>query len=387
MDKKIKVAFIHNIISPYRVPLFEKLASNPKMDLDVYFCSKTHKERKWKILDSNKYNYEILKGVTVSCLNINYRINPTIILKLIRGKYDVVIICGNKDFTTQAAFIAAKITGIKVILWSEGIESARSLLGKVIEPITKYVVKKAEAIVVPGVMSKNFHVNLGAEPQKIFIAWDSIDNEKYFKKSPNFIKNKKPLKKALGLQNKKIILYVGQLIERKGLLYLIEAYQKLRGVRNDICLVVVGSGSMKDKLENICKDRGLKDVHFMGWVSEEEKIKYYYISDLFVLPTLKDVWGLVANEAMACGLPIIATKAAGCSADMIISGENGFIVEEANTEQLYLAMKKILSNEKLAKRMGRKSLEMIKNKFTIESMADSFANAIKFSMQKKMDYD
>jgi len=380
--KRYKVALIHNIISPYRVPFFEKLANHPFIDLSVYFCAKTHKHRMWDIQQSNKYKYKILSGVTLEFAGIQYHINPSIILKLIGGDYDIIIINGAMNFTMQISFIISRLLKIPIILWSEGIESSQSLVRKIIDPIIKYVIRKVDAIVVPGTKSRDFHITQGANPRKIFIAPNIIDNEFFIKQSAKFRKDRKKIKKNLAIQNKKIILYVGQLIKRKGVKYLIDAYEKLKKDKKDICLIIVGDGPEKNELEQ--RSKRTEDIYFMGWVSEEEKIKYYSISDLFILPTLQDVWGLVINEAMCLGLPVISTYTAGASFDLIMQGKNGFVVEEANTEQLHLAMKKILSDEKLAKRMGKKSLEIIKNKFTIDNMVEGFVKAIEYAKHKQV---
>lgn len=130
----------------------------------------------------------------------------------------------------------------------------------------------------------------------------------------------------------------------------------------------------------MCIENNIKDVYFKGWVSEEMKYIYYSTSDLFVLPTLDDVWGLVINEAMCCGLPVISTKAAGASWDMIIPEENGYVVEPSNLDQLYLAMKNIMEDKFLRDKMGKKSLEIVKTKFNIANMINGFVSAIEYSL-------
>lgn len=377
MGKKYKVAFIHNIVSPYRIPLFEGLSNHPSIDLFVYFCAKTHKHRKWEILESNEFNYEILPGFTLEFSGITYHINPSIVSRLINGKYDVVILSGNPDFTTHIAFLTCKLLKIPFIWWSEGIENSQSFLGKVISPLTKYIIRSSASIVVPGILAKKFHMKLGATSEKIFLAPNIVDNDLFIKKSLAFKQNIASIKQELNLPNKKIILYVGRLVEPKGLLYLLESYKKLKMKCNDICLVFVGDGSLKEMLENLCTEENINDVIFTGWLSDE-RIKYYSVADIFVLPTLRDVWGLVINEAMCCGLPVVSTKAAGASWDMIIPGKNGYVVESANSEQLYSSIRTIIFNESLARKMGEKSLEIVKNKHSLDNMIDGFVSAIKY---------
>lgn len=377
--KEYKVALIHNIISPYRIPLFEGLSEHPSIDLSVYFCAKTHGIRKWDILESKKFNYEVLSGVALEFYGITYHFNPSVISKLLHGKYDVVIIGGCADFTTQTAFFTSKILKIPVILWSEGIESAQSFLGKVIHPLTKHIVKNVDAMVVPGTMSRDFHVKMGAIPEKIFVAPNIVDNNIFIEKSLKIKCDKEIFMQKFNISNKKIILFIGQLIERKGVEYLIDAYKILKDEYDEVCLVIIGDGDLINQLEESCANKQIKDVHFTGWVSEEDKIAYYSIADLFVLPTRRDVWGLVINEAMCCGLPVISTKAAGCAVDMIKPCKNGFIVDVDDVDQLYSAMKEIILNDELAKNMGEKSLEIIKNEYTLKNMVNGFVSAITYA--------
>lgn len=380
--EKYKVALIHNIISPYRVPLFEGLSNHPSIDLFVYFCAKTQKKRRWDVLENKNYRYEVLPGISLESSCITFHINPSIISRLIKEKYDAVIISGNPDFTTFLSFLTCRMFNIPIIWWSEGIESAQSSLGKLISPVIKHIVRNVDSVVVPGSLSRDFQVKIGSSYDKIFLAPNIVDNDMYIEKSLELKRNKAELKQKLGLNYSTIILYVGQLIERKGVDYLIDAYKYLKNEFEDLCLVIIGDGNVKNNLEFICNQNGINDVHFKGWVSEEEKHIYYSISDVFVLPTLSDVWGLVINEAMCFGLPVVSTKAAGASWDMIISGKNGYVVEPANSEQLYSSIRTILLDKDLARKMGEKSLEIIKSEYTLRSMVNGFISAVKYSLRR-----
>lgn len=385
--KKYKVAWIQNMIAPYTRPFFERLSQHPSVDLFAYFCAKTHKERKWGILKSDKFNYTVLPGVTVESWGVIYHINPAIIPKLLKGKYDVIVIGDCTNFTTQAAFITSKLLKTPVILhsetvksvqWFEGIKGVQWLLVKAINPLRRYIIRRVNAIVVSGTMCRDFHLEQGAQAEKIFIAPDALDNELFILQSSGLKKEKEKLKQQLGINSKRVILYVGQLITRKGVRYLIEAYGELKKDYKDVCLMLVGDGPLRIELEESCAKHRIKDVHFLGNKSYEELPKYYSMADIFVLPTLEDIWGLVVNEAMACGLPVITTKAAGCAVDLIVPGGNGFIVDEADAGQLCSAMRKIISDETLARKMGKKSLEMVNNRWNIDENVNGVVSAIEY---------
>jgi glycosyltransferase involved in cell wall biosynthesis len=104
-------------------------------------------------------------------------------------------------------------------------------------------------------------------------------------------------------------------------------------------------------------------------------VKLFSAADVFVLPTLQDLWGFVINEAMACGLPVISTKNSQAAIEMIHPGENGFVVSKLDEEELYSAMKKLVNSGKLES-MGKKSIEIVTAEFDPSLMKQRFIEAI-----------
>ncbi|HII84309.1 MAG TPA: glycosyltransferase family 4 protein [Methanobacterium subterraneum] len=379
--KKVKVALIHNIISPYRHPIFEALSQEQSLDLHVYFCSETHGNRKWPVQRSEKYKNEILKGITIPVSKVMYyHINPIIISVLKKEKFDIVIIGGSTDFTNQLSFMISKILKTPIILWTEGIANTESTLGKIISPIKKYIIRNTNAIIVPGTKSRDFHISLGADPKKIFISPNVVNNEYFIEQSKFYRQNKEFHKAKIGLSNKQIILFVGRLISIKGLEYLLNAFKILKCDKNSVALVIIGDGVLENKLKSICIEENIEDVYFTGWL-DDDKIMYYGISDVFVLPSLKDLCPLVINEAMCSGLPVISTKNIGCAVDMISNGKNGFLVDKQDVQQLYESLIEILNND--PDMMGGYSLKIIKKYYSINNVVEGFMSAIEFSLENQ----
>ena len=352
---KIKVALIHNIVSPYRIPVFEGLSDHPLIDLTVFYCAKTHKMRQWDIIHSDKYRYRFLSGFTIEFGEFAYHINFDIIPIIVQKKYDVIIIGGSSDFTTQAAFFLSKLVNIPIILWSEGIRSPEGRLGRIAGPLFHYIIQHADAIIVPGTVSEKYQIKTGAAQDSIFIAPNIVDNNYYINQSILFKKEKEQIKKEMKIESTKVIVFVGQLIQRKGVTCLIRAFNTIHELTSDTILLIVGDGPLKSELQDLCRVSKNQNVFFTGWIDETEKMKYYSIADVFVLPTLFDVWGLVINEAMCCELPVVTTTAAGCAFDMVFNGENGFIVKPEDPDELAEAIHKILKDPIENDRMGKRS--------------------------------
>jgi glycosyltransferase involved in cell wall biosynthesis len=379
--EKINVILLHNINSPYRIPLFESLAKEKQLNFQVYYCAKTQKRHQWQISETDNYNYVVLKGFTLKlpcfscCINLE-------IFSLIKQKYDIIIISGCKDFTSIMAFIVSKIRKKPIIIWTEGIKTSESTLGKVFAPIFSYLIKKSDAVIVPGIKSKDYVLGYGCSENKIFLSPNIVDNDFYISEYNKIKKMAIDHKIKYNIYEKKVILYVGQLIRRKGLDHLIESISLLNEDFDNVYLIIVGEGTYRKKLEEKCKKNNVQNVLFTGWINDREKIIFYSLADVFILPTLEDVWGLVINEAMCCELPVITTKFAGCT-DMIEEGINGYVIDEVNSQELYISIKKIFSDEQLRNRMKINSLNILNKKFNLMNMTRGFVSSIKYSLKKE----
>jgi glycosyltransferase involved in cell wall biosynthesis len=269
-------------------------------------------------------------------------------------------------------------------LWSGSTINEPSLLRKISLPLVKFIIRHSDAFIAYGTRAKEYLEYLGASSEKVFIAYNTVDTDFFMQRCSQLKAPKSELKDKIGIKNKKVVLYVGQLIERKNVKTLIEAYSKLKD-KLDVALLIVGDGIQKNELKNLCIEDNINDVFFVGFKQREELPQYYAMSDLFVLPSLQEVWGLVLNEAMASGLPVITTNKVGASVDLIKDGENGYVVESGNTEQLYEVTKKILSDPELEERMGEKSKRIIEKRFTYENMVDGLRSALNLVHKNKTE--
>jgi len=362
--KKKKVAILHNIISPHVIPLFERLGKQKEIEAKVFFCSESEGNRIWDTDVGDKFTYKILPKFKIEIRGrdlFTYFINPTVIFELAKYNPDIVISAGWDLFSYQVALFYAKIFGKKFILWSGSTEHEPSWRRTLAIPLVKLMVAGSDAYIVYGTRAKEYLISLGAKPEKIFIAYNTTDINFFKNEVDKWREQKTKIKKELGIKTSKVVLYVGQLIERKGVKYLIEAFEKLKEEFKDVSLLIVGYGSLEDKLKSMIKRRKISDVIFAGGLEWRQTPKFYAVSDVLVMPSLEEVWGLVINEAMVAGLPVIGTSIAGASIDLIKPNENGFIIKPGSTEEIYQVLRTILKNESLIKRMSLNSLIFIKN--------------------------
>lgn len=351
----MKILFLTNIPSPYRVDFFNELGK--QWDLTVVFEGKTATDRNenWKNKDNFKFNTIFLKGIRIKadqflCLNV---------IKVLKKKWDKIVICGYSSPTTMLAIQYLKLKKIPFYIEVDGglIKQDSWLKYKV----KKHFISSAIGWFSSGKETTKYLVHYGADKNKIIeYPFTSLKGKDILKQVPTE-QEKLILRKELNLRENKIIVSVGQFIYRKGYDILIKAMQN---IDKSIGVYIIGDNPTQEYL-NLQKQFNLTNLHFIGFKTKEELKKYYMAADLFVLPTREDIWGLVINEAMAMGLPVITTDKCVAGLELVENEVNGYIIPTENSEILVKRINQIFNES--CKQIEMNSLNKIK-KYTIENM-------------------
>jgi len=371
---KAKVIVLTEIISPYRIPVFNEIAKRLTDQFMVLFMGKSEKRRHWKIYrEKIRFYYEVLPGILLrgKCSE-PYFFNPTILYKLLKCSPEIIIISGYSQPSSFLAMLYAKLFAKRLILWCESNKNDQRYNHPLKEAYKRWFVKNCAQYLVPGRASFEYLTLLGAEESKIYIAANAVDNDFFTDACAKNRESRQVFKQSKDYPEK-IILYVGRLIEEKGILDLLKAFQILSRDRQKIGLVLIGSGEGEERYKKFCKEQNIKNVFFAGFVHQDDLPAYYAAGDVFVLPTHSDAWGLVLNEAMASRLPVVCSDAAGAACDLIVNGENGYTYEKGNIAELTEALSKTLNSSKES--FGTKSYEIIQN-YSPEKCALGFLRAI-----------
>jgi glycosyltransferase involved in cell wall biosynthesis len=372
----MKVLFVIDYLWDYRLPLFQKLSrsGNIKFFLTNWKYAKNPADLNCRVIRSKaelvsallKEDWDVMIWGEAGSRKLTLNLMDGILCLLIsRVKRKPFIVWFGGWEVTQKDY------------WGGGIINALKRMGASF--IIPWLLKRSDAIVTYGNFHKNFYTTVfGINPHKIFIAPNSSiisSNKVDSEEQARFIRER------LGLEGKKVVLYVGRLEKRKNVDVLIKAFAQLK--RDDTSLLIIGDGKLRAYLERLCKELNLRNVHFLGRIERGELPPYYQLCDVFVYPTVHEPWGLAINEAMQFGKPVIATPGVAAAHDLIKQGVNGFIVPENDVQALAKAINTIISDEELAKRMGQKSREIIIQGFTYEHMAEGFEEAIRYCCYKK----
>jgi len=240
----------------------------------------------------------------------------------------------------------------------------------------RFVADRAKKIVALGSFQVNLLKKLDINENKITVVPEGVDFSKFKDKNDDLI-NK--LKEKYHTGTKKVLLTVGRLVPRKGHRNVILALKEIIKIYPQIVYIIIGSGPEQENLKKLVNNLKLNNhVIFAGFVSEEEKIAFYYLSDIFIMPnTIVDGdlegFGIVFAEANACGKPVIGGKSGGTS-DIIKDGFNGFLVNPENIDEIKDKILKLLKNDGLRNQMGQYGQNLVKTEFNYLNISKKILN-------------
>ncbi|HWI91661.1 MAG TPA: glycosyltransferase family 4 protein [Flavisolibacter sp.] len=365
--------FITNLCAPYRVGLFELLAKQYQMKC-LFFSSGEEKYYDGPSVTGD-FDGEYLNGFYILP---KVKINPKLVKILLFGNYSHIVQSVNGPMPLLLGFLIGKLRRKKIILWSSFWRHPSTLFHRFSFPVVKLLYRKSNAVVVYGTHVQKYLESLGIDSKKIFIGWQVQNNIKYLTEVSK--EQRQELANKLSIKDNRVILFVGRLVEVKGLHFLLDAFKKLDNPK--YTLLIIGTGP-----DEILIDKQCPNIIHLQKIPADQLYLYYNLADVFVLPSIttetsKENWGFVVNEAMCQRCAIITSDAVGAGVGGLVEeGRNGYVVPERNSNQLALALEKILSDDQLLYRMQQKSLEIIKE-WTYEKQASGFIQAINFANNK-----
>ena len=364
------------IIAPYRIPVFNVLASGAGLDLHVIFLAETDETlRQWRVYkDEICFSHQILPSWRWRAGRTSVLINRGLWSALNKANPQVIICGGYNHAASWEALLWARRHRVPFVLWSES-NSQDARAGRAwVESLKAYFLRHCDRFVVPGKASFEYLKMLGCEEASISTAPNAVDSSWFATRAESAFRRAAEFRDQLRLPSR-FILFVGRLVPEKGVCDLLEAYAMLEsGMRSEVGLVFAGDGVSREELAQQAKRISPGTVCFPGFAQREDLAGLYALAECLVLPTHSDPWGLVVNEAMACGLPIIVSSVAGCSADLVDDGWNGYVVPPQDSEKLRLAIDCVVRRPELRQSMSAHSLERIRG-YSPEACAEGLAAA------------
>lgn len=351
----MRVLYITNVPSPYRVEFFNELSQY--CDLTVAYEKRKASDRnnEWKNKNNRLYREIFLNGISIK---EDSAICPGIFGLLMR-KWDIIVISGYATPTGIMANLFLKAISRKFWISADGGMISKDNGFK--HKIKKLLISDANWWLSTGKITTAYLEYYGAQRNKIYeYPFASFRESDISSADPDKVE----IKRNLNIKEKFVVVSIGQFIERKGFDVLLRACALLG---EDIGVYIIG-GKPTEQYKKIVNKLQLRNVTFLDFKSQEELKKYYKSADLFVLPTREDIWGLVVNEAMAFGLPVITTDKCVAGLTMIKEERNGWIVPVDDYIAIADKINEAFSNQVNLEEMRGESIKTAEE-YTIEKMA------------------
>ena len=354
MRKKKKLAIVTTHIIQYQVPLFKKI-NQIGIKADVYFASRQGLNSKFKDEGFNKkinWNINLLSGYNyifskkekyhaddwkLSFYNLEQYFKT--------NKYDAILFFGWSNILYLKTLFLAKKYNIPTILRVEtNLNKDLNVLKKFLKNIfLKILFKNIDFFLYIGSLNKKFYKHYNIEDKKLYSAPYFVDNK--------FFHNKLKKKK----NNKINFLFVGKLIDRKDPLFFLRVAKRFKNYKN-IYFNLAGSGKLESDCKNFTKQNNLTNINFLGFKNQKELRKIYSKNDFLIITSKYETWGLVINEAMASGLPVIGSRNCGATHDLVKNNTNGYVYKNFN--DLTKIILKIIKTKNINK-LKKNALKMI----------------------------
>ncbi|HLK38543.1 MAG TPA: glycosyltransferase family 4 protein [Polyangiaceae bacterium] len=344
--ERLRVAFVASHPVPYHVPTYRVLARRSDLDFEVLY---THDHGVHETFDVGfgravKFDVPLLTGyrhrfpknlARRPSLRFTGQVNPELPVDVMLGAYDAVILHGYQCVTTVAALLAPRAHRTHVLLRGESTLLDRRSPGKRLakQIVLRPFFARVDHFLAIGTLSREFFQAHGVPAQRITIAPYTVDNAYFEAKSADARANPRAARQRLGLpQEGPIFLYCSKIIPHKRPLDVLRAFARARQ-RVPAALAYVGDGSQTGELRAEVERLGLgSDVHVLGFRNQSDLPEIYGACDVFIQASDREPWGMVVNEAMACGMAICASDRVGSARDLVV--DNGAVFPMGDVARL-----------------------------------------------------
>ena len=401
---KVRLAYLVSHPIQYQAPLLRRIAQEPDIDLTVFFGSdfsvRGYKDEgfgvevEWDVPLLEGYRSEFLPKLRdtggVSPLSpINRGIYRRLHTSDGSPAFDALWIHGYASINSLQAIFAANALGIPVLLRAESwlADRSRGLLKLAFKSFIFNDLKHLIAVTLPiGSVNARYWRHYFSPKMPQFLMPYAVDNPFFARRAEEAATSNEQLRSDLNLEpGQPVILFASKLQKRKHCDHLIEAYNLLlrdhetTGLKP--YLVIVGNGEERENLETRCRDLGLTNVRFTGFQNQSELPRYFRLADIFVLPSRHEPWGLIVNEAMAAGCPVIVSSDVGSGPDLVTDGIEGYIYPVGDIPALTRALGRVLASPEVASTMGEAARRRIAG-WSFEEDIQGLRRALAYTTRK-----
>lgn len=373
-SRPFRLAVINSHPIQYFAPLYAYLNKQAELDVTVLYCSDYSIRG---AVDPGfgrvvAWDIDLLSGYNAVFLGSRARsrtpggffslICPEIWAELHGGKYDGVVIHGYGFAAYVLGLLSAWHARVPIFFrgethlgltrrrWKQALRDGLMALG------SRYV----SGYFAIGSENQVYYRSLGIPDDRIFHVPYTVDNKRFIAAASLSPERRSAVRSRLGISaDTVVVLYASKLMPRKHPDDVIRAIASLRAAGLDATALIVGTGEMEHTLQQLARDLETDGVIFAGFVNQAELPEVFAASDIFVLPSEDEPWGLVINEAMCAGLPILAGRGVGAAPDLVVDNVNGFRITADDAKSLADTLRPLILDKSLRQKFGSESLRII----------------------------
>jgi glycosyltransferase involved in cell wall biosynthesis len=373
----LRLAYFVSHPIQYQAPLLRRIAEERDIDLKVFFSSNFSLRGyldpgfgvavKWDIPLLEGYKHEFLPVLRDTekiglFKPLNYGIRRAIRMQ----GFDAIWVHGYSSLTNLRAIMAARAMHIPVLLRSDSHlsdrpRSRKTLLAKSI--FFRWLRKRVAAAIAVGDANADYWRYYLGQEFPVFPAHYAVDNGFFQLECARAAETREQFRQSLGLEpGRPVILYASKLQSRKRCIDLVEAYlevEKSSAPGRVPYLLIVGDGEERASVEERARQAAPGNIRFLGFRNQTELPRFYDLCNVFVLVSVHEPWGLVVNEVMNAGRPVIVSDQVGCHKNLVRSGVNGYVVKACDTASLAESLRAVLAGENW-RNMGAQSLQIVR---------------------------
>lgn len=393
----MKITWVTRSFLDYRIPVYEEVNHLCDYQLTViYFADvvpQRCKEKLKKILGNKAIGLsgevrfggkKIENQAYANTGGIRIPLRPGLVRRLRNTKPDVIISDGFFQWT-YAALVANMLWKTPHVMCYERTIQTERNVSKLRTLVRKIASRYINVVCCNGLQTKEYLLKLGVSEDRLFIGNMTADYVGLQSSVQDLTVQDKFILKDKVKAKGTIFLYVGQLIPRKGVKELLNAWNDFsKGLEQEATLILLGGGNQENEVKEHISSHKLINVIAPGPVDYSEIAKYYAIADVFIIATLEDNWSLVVPEAMSVGLPVICSKYNGCWPELV-KPENGWVFDPLDEKDFISTIKTAWENREYWKQMGQESLRIVDD-YTPEKVAGNIFQACKKSLKTRQNH-
>ena len=334
--------------APYRDPLFRRLAGLQGVELRVFYLHGRDSVRGWNstLVDHPAEFVPCLTPERLYPLPLLGSVNPSVVRRLAGFRPDALVVYGHSYYSQYHAMHWAARKQVPYFLRCDSNPDSLVVrrdggpvrMQRLKERVTRYLTRRAAGVLTIGTANDRYWEHFGIHPERRFLAPFAVDNQRFGSVADRERPHRQEIRRSQGLPAGRLLLFAGRLVPKKNLCALLRALQSCRQAQPS--LLILGSGPQEFHLRREVQRLGLTHVYFRRFASQKEVATLYATVDGLILPSISEGWGLVVNEAMASGLPVLVSKRCGCALDLVRNGKNGFVLDPTSEASIGDALRR-----------------------------------------------